>query len=302
MAGGVWTYDDTSRREDLASILKDVSPSDDNMLVSTLETGQATQTLHEWLIDHIDRPTSDDNTAEGADWAEDDNDQPTRSHNITAIAKKSVKVTRTQQKIATGLKKKTMAYQRVKALRELKAKMEFKVVNGVKASGASGTARGMAGLIGVISSHVTARNSGTSFSSDELEDMLQDVWDDVGSEFVSDHLLMPMGIKRKVSTFSGFAANQVNNTDKVFNKVDIYEGSAGTVRIVPHRDVNKTAGTVHVIAIRKEHYRIAYLDKPHWQKMGKTGDHERGQYLTEFTLESLAQRASAMRTGYNQNG
>lgn len=302
MAGGVWTYDDSSRREDLLSILRDVSPISDNYMVTNLEDVPARQTLHEWVVDHIDRPTDTNFSAEGTDFTEEDNPQPTRSDNITAIVKRSVKVTGTAQAVDVALKKKPLEYQKVKSLRKLKADMEYAVINGTKASGASGTARQMAGLQGVISTNMTNRNSGTSMSLDELEDIIQDSWDTVGSEFVSDLVLCPMGIKRKIATFTTRVTHNADSTDRIYNNMSMFEGSAGTVKVIPHRDVNNTDGTTHVYAVREEMYRLAFLRRPDWEKYAKDGDHERGEYITEFTLESLAEKASVKRTGYNLNG
>lgn len=302
MAGGVWTYDDTSRREDLLSILRDVSPISDNYLVTNLEDAPARQTLHEWVVDHIARPTTTNFFAEGTDFAEEDNDQPTRSHNITAIVKRSVKVTGTAQKVDVALKQKPLEYQKVKQLRRLKADMEYATVNGVKASGASGTARAMAGLQGAISTNMTARSSGTSMSVNELEDIIQNSWDNVGAEFVADLVLVPMGIKRKIATFTTRVTHNVDSTERIYNNMSVFEGSAGTVKVIPHRDVNNAAGTTHVYAIREEMYRLAFLRRPFWNKYAQDGDHERGEYITEFTLESLAQRTSVKRTGYNLLG
>lgn len=42
----LFTYEDTSRREDLLDVLRDVSPSADNWLVTHLGTSVALNTLH----------------------------------------------------------------------------------------------------------------------------------------------------------------------------------------------------------------------------------------------------------------
>ena len=191
-----------------------------------------------------------------------------------------------------------MAHQKEIAMKQLAQDIEFALVNGTKASGASGVARGMAGLDGVISSHVTARASGTSMSVTEIEDIMQSVWDNVDGGFTGKTLLVPMGVARKISSFTTNITNYVNETDKLYRNIKTFQGSAGEVKIVPHKDVRKTAGTATVYLINEDMFRVAYLRKPFWKSLAVNGDYEVGQYLTELTLESLAEKSSAKRTGY----
>ena len=76
----------------------------------------------------------------------------------------------------------------------------------------------------------------------------------------------------------------------------------GSHRIMHHRDVNNVAGTTTVYGLREDMHKIAYLDKPTFEELGKTGDADKGHWVTEFTLEVLQEKADVKRTGYNQNG
>lgn len=300
----LFTYDDTSRREDLLSILRDVSPTSDNYLTTNLARSTAKNTFHEWLVFNTSRPTSITFAAEGAEVTEPTHSQPTRSTNITAIIRREVKVSGTERAVSVGLPGDPMDFQKKVGLTLLKSDMEFAVLNGTRASGASGTARGMTGINGVISTNLTARNSGTSMSVTELEDIMQNSWDSVGSGYVANIVLCPMGIKRKIATFTTRVTHNVDSTDKLYNNISFFESSSGTIKIIPHKDVINGTGTTHVYALREEMYRMAFLEgrEPKWQEVPSTGDYSRGMYLTEMTLESLAERASVKRYGYNQNG
>jgi hypothetical protein len=300
----LFTYDDASRREDLLSVLRDVSPIASNYLVTNLGTSQAQNTLHEWLVFNVARPTSITFSTEGAEVTEPLHNQPTRSNNITAIVKREVKVSGTEKAVRVGLPGDPMDFQKKVALSQLKADMEYALINGTRASGASGTARGMTGINGVISTNLTARSSGTSMSVTELEDILQNSWDATGDSYTANIILCPMGIKRKITTFTTRVQPQAQSTDRVYNNISFYESASGTVKIVPHKDVNNSAGTTHVYALRDEMFKMAFLKgrEPQWVDIPSTGDYDRGMYLTEMTLESLAERASVKRTGYNQNG
>lgn len=298
----LYTYDDSSRREDLLSILRDVSPVSDNYLVTNLAESTAQGTFHEWPVRNIARSTADNSVAEGADASEPTGDAPTRSTNITAIFSRAVKVSGTEDVVSRALPGSAMDDEKKIKLMRLKSDMEWAILNGVKASGASGTARTLAGVNSVISTNLTARASGTSMSVTELEDLLQLSWNAVGSGFVADIVLCPMGIKRKIATFTTNVTRNTNQTDKLYNNVGVYESSSGTVKIIPHKDVINATGSTHVYALREEMFRMAFLRRPFYKKLASHGDYEMGAYYAELTLESLAERASVKAYGYNLTG
>lgn len=297
---GLFTYDDPVRRESLLDLLRDVSPIGGNYLVGKLKESKATNTLHEWPTFNVARPTSTNFKAEGAVFADEANTAPVRSQNITAIVTRAVTLSDTEAVINSAGVKDPFAFQKAVSFKKLAADMEFALVRGTAlVSGASGTARQMAGLMGVISTNLTARNSGTSMSVTELEDILQNSWDAVGDmEYVANTVLVPMGIKRKMATFTTRVTVNQDSKDRVFNNISYFEGSAGTVKIVPHKDLINATGSTQVLAINENMFRIAFLRKPKFTEMGKDGDRVRGQYVTEFTLESLAERTSVHRYGY----
>lgn len=303
MPFGLQTYDDGSRRESLLSILKDVSPNTDNYFVTNLGVSTpASNTLHEWVTYNTARPTSVTFVIEGADASYGDLTQPARTNNITAIVSEPVKVSGTERAISTATNEDPFVFQKKQALTRLKAKMEWATINGTRASGSSGVARGMTGFDGMISTNVTGRASGTSFTETELNDILQDSWNEVGSEYVADLIVAPMVIKRRIS---GFTSNLTRNIDasakKLVNEVRVYDSQVGqTVMVIPHKDVRATAGTLTVYALREETFKHAFLKgrEPNYQALAESGDYTAGQYITEFTLCSFAQRASAKRTGY----
>ena len=301
MAIGLQTYQDTSRREDLLSILKDVSPLDGNYLFENLGESMADGTLHEWVTRDISRATSVTFKAEGADATVNDLTAPTRSNNITAILERTVQVTGTQLEVATATGKDPMTDQKEIAMRQLTQDIEFALINGAsKVSGSSGVARQMVGLDGVISTHVTARASGTSMSVTEIEDILEEVWTSTGSGYAGKTLLVPMGLARTISGFTTNITNYVTSTDSLYRNIKTFQGSAGEVKVVPHKDVRNTAGTTTVYLINEDMYKVAYLRKPAWKPLAVSGDYEKGMYNVEFTMESLAEKTSAKRTGYKK--
>ena len=298
------TYDDTSRREDLLSVVGDVTP-DDTPLATMLKTSTASNTLHEWMEDYITPPTSVTAAAEGAGATYTALTQPVRRNNITATLTETFRVSGTEKAIKTGNGQDPLDYQAAKALKTWKMKQEFLLVNGAIASGASGTARGMAGLINVITTLYTARNSGTSLSETEFQDMHQDSWNQGGTENSFDLVLVPFGLKRKIDGFTAGATKYVDQSDKKLTQpVAIYETSAGIARIMQHRYTPSAAATPgpRFLGLKEDLFRVAYLRKPFREMLAKDGDRENGQIVGEFTLEYLAERSSVNRSGYNVNG
>lgn len=305
MAFGKSVYNSSNElRESLLDIIKDISPNEDNYFVSNLGSGSpALQHLHEWNLYHEARPTSVTAEIEGAETSYGDLDAETRSSNYTAILDAPVKLSRTRASIANVTGEDAMAVEKERALRRLKADMEYYTVNGTSAAGSSGVARGMAGMERVISTNVTARASGTSFSETELNDMVQASWDQVGASYVMDVLACPVVIKRRIATFGTNLTRNVNAMDKrLTNEVRVYDSEVGqTVKIIAHKDLRTTAGSLVVLGIREDMFEHSFLvdsGEPHWEDRPATGDWKGGVYITEFTLVSYNEKASVKRTGY----
>jgi len=302
MAWGLITYQDTGRREDLLDILGDVSP-DETPLLTLFPTSRASNTLHEWMKYNISRPTSVSAAVEGADAVYGDLTQPTRANNVTQIITRPIRVSRTERRVNVAAMGDPYAFQKAEGLRNLKLDMEFALLNAVKASGASGVARQMNGIDAFITTNVTARNSGTSFSEQELNDMVADVWTTVNPSKVFDMILCPFRIKQKIAGFAGNSTRYIDASERrLIKDILVYDSAGGTHRIFAHKDVRDSAGTTTVYGLREDLWRVAYLDEPMFEELAKTGDSDKAQWVTEFTVESLEERASVKRTGYAQAG
>ena len=305
MPYGIDSYlEGNNRRESLLSILKDVSPNTDNYFVSNLGSAPAaTNTLHEWVTYNTARPTSVTTAIEGAAATYGDLTAPLRTNNVTAITVEPVRVSGTLRAISTSTGQDPYVFQKAQAIKRLKANMEYLTVNGVFASGSSGVARVLSGIDGMISTNVTARVSGTSFTEVELNNMMQDSWAQVGAEYVADLIVCPMIISRRISGFTSNLTRFIDAKEKrLTNQVRVYDSQVGqSVMIIPHKDVRNAAGTGTVYALREDTFKHAFLTgrEPMYEDLAVDGDRSNGQYITEFTVVSLAQRASAKRTGYD---
>lgn len=310
---GLGTDNQGDDRESLLSILRDVSPNTDNYFSSNLgQAPDATNVLHEWVVYNTARPTSVTFTIEGADATYADLTTPTRTNNYTAIITEPVRVTSSAKavKIATG--EDPLVFQKTQALKRLKAKMEYAIINGVAAAGSCGVARGMNGFSLMISTNLTLRGSGTSFTETELNDIMQDSWNQVGSEYIADVLAVPMVISRRISGFTANLTRMIDAKDKRLDaQVRVYGSQVGKdVMIIPHKDlktVNNSSGIVAqnltVLALREDTWKLSFLtsQEPYFKPLAETGLSTNGEYVTEFTLVGFAQRASAHREGYMNN-
>lgn len=304
MAFGKYANQD-EMRESLLSILRDVSPNEDNYLMSNLGTGSAAMnTIHEWNLYHADRATSASGAIEGAATSYADLAVETRSNNRTLILDEPIRLSRTRASIAMVSGDDAMSKEKERGLKRLKSKMEWATINGEYASGSSGVARGMSGIDQCISTNVTARLSGTSFTETELNDIVQQSYDEVGHEYIMDVLLCPPVIKRRIATMGTNVTRNVMAEDKrLTSEVRVFDADLGpAVKIIAHKDVRTTAGSLTVYGLREDTFEYSFLvgsGEPHWEDRAKDGDRENGAYITEFTLVSLAEKASVKRTGYN---
>jgi hypothetical protein len=298
------TYDDASRREDLLDIVGDVTP-DDTPLATMLKTSTAKDTIHQWLEDYITPPTSVTEASEGTAATYAALSQPARRTNLCAILTETFRVSGTERSVNPGNGADPMDYQAGKALKLWKMKQEYLLVNGALSSGVSGTASKMAGLKSVITTLYTARNSGTSLSETEFQDMHQASWEKGGTDNSFDLVLVPFGLKRKIDGFTAGATKYVDQSDKKLTQpVAIYETSAGVARIMQHRYTPSAAATPgpFFFGLKEDKFRVAYLRKPFKEMLAKDGDRENGEIVGEFTLEFLAEKSSVARSGYNTSG
>jgi hypothetical protein len=304
MAYGLQSFNDPATREDLLDIIQDVSP-DDNPLGSMLKTTTAKQTNHQWLEDYIARPTSNSGSVEGADATFSDLTQPVRRTNITQIITETFRVSGTSRALTEAGMGDTFEYQKAKAMRTWKNRQEFALLRAGLSSGASGAAPTMIGIEAVITSHYTAHLSGMSLSETVFNDMVYDVANDVSNDNVFDYVLTTLRLRQKISTFTAGNTKYVNAKDmKLVRPVMVYQSDFGVHRILGHKDVyssNATPGP-KVIGFNESKWRVAYLRKPAYEPLAKTGDSDKGQIVGELTVEFLAERSNALRTGFNQNG
>jgi len=303
VGGYVYTYPDVARRESLLDVMNMLEPTD-TQLLSGLKQDTAANTLHEWTIDTLET-VGDNAQAEGADAPADASNDPTRPQNVTQIFAKTAKVTGSEN--ADNLKRvsgKRMSRELVKKMKALKNDIEYALVRGTIASGvasnSAASARRLKGVKQWITS-VTSNYNSTTLTETILNDSFQQVWNN-GAEV--DAIYTSMTGKRRISGFTGPTGMQRTTSledRRLTNAIDVYSSdTAKLVKLFPHRHVSvlgdyaTTASVSYdVLALDEEYWATAWYRRPFTQDLAITGDYTAKEIITEMTLESLQQAASA---------
>lgn len=266
---------------------------------SSLAESQATNTLHSWLVDSY-ASAADNAQAEGNDMSFTDLTVPTRSPNIVQLFQKDIRVSNTEQRVAHYGTGDPYTYQLQKKMVELARDIEKALIAGTTASGSSGVARRMNGAIALITTNKTVRNSGTSLSETEFNDIVAGIWDS-GTDVNVDKAFMGSSLKRAVS---GYTAGSTKFTDadgkRLYNTVSVYESDFGVVTLHLEREVPTTAGNKGILMVDSSKWRVAYLrdGRPQHIPLATIGSAKRGMIEAEATLEALNEKSSAYRVGY----
>jgi len=294
MAAGAYVNLDKSVREDLMSILTNLSPTD-TQLSTGLGTSVAKSRKHEWLIDVLSTVKTNA-YIEGADASYPTITDPSRMTNYTQILQQSFLVSDTEESVDKANFNSRYQYEATKALKMIKNDLEYSLIRGVQPS-TMGT-ESYAGVMQGIKTFLclTCTYSGTSLTELQLNDYLQNVWD-AGTEVNA--IYCPMALKRRISGFTANATKYFDQNDKrLVNSIDVYSSDAAKmVKLFPHRHVSIAADTNYdIIGINEDLFKVAYLRKPVIREMAKTGDATKGNIVMEATLECLHPHAGFLRS------
>jgi hypothetical protein len=299
---GIHSIQETVKREDILDEIKDISP-DENPLTTTLGSEKIDQIWHQWPEMYISRDTSVDSSIEGDDNTFADLTTATMRQNTAQVIKKPFAVTETEIEINKVSPKDAYARELSYAMRRLKNSMEFSVIRGTKASGASGVARQMEGFINAVVSgggSSSLRPSGTSMTETEFNDLMTLSWTQTDS-FVADLILLSGNLKRDVSLFTAGNTRNVSAEDKrLVRAISVYESDFGIHELRAHKDMPASNATVGhgVLMLRKELCKVGYLRYPKHVTNAVTGDAKKGHVVAELTAVAHSSRSHVYRGGY----
>jgi len=300
------TNDMKGIREDLSDIIYDVSPVE-TPFQNSVPRVEATNTTHEWQVDSL-AAAATNAVIEGDDATTDASSATTRLSNNMQISDKVARVTGTGRAVNTAGRADELDYQMLKRARELRRDQEKVLLeNQAKVTGNDTTAR----QLGAIGSWITtnddfasdggsptaadgtdARTDGTqrAFTEDQLKTVLKLVFDEGGQP----DLLMVGPFNRQVaSSFSdGRTVLQRAEDEKLNDTFNVYASDFGELKIVP----NRFQRARDALVLQSDMWAVAFLPGRNMvtTDLAKTGDTDRRQILSEYTLESRNEKASGM--------
>lgn len=294
MAIGLITYSDASRREDLIDVITNVSP-DETPLLSGLPMGSAAKnTYHEYLTDTF-AAYADNAAAEATAFTATDHTAPSRAGNVCQIFLDNIRVSGTE--LAVNTVEDAYSYQINKNLKEHAKDIELALMQGTRASGNSGVARRMTGIMAALTTNATARNSGSSLGETTFNDIMAMIWNNSGK--VATEVFVGSTLKRDISGFTATNTKFVDATDKrLVGSVAIYESDFGVHKIFLHRNVPAGANAKALVAINPEYHRLSFLRPTKVTPIAQTGDFKSAQIVTEMTLENRGEATGAKVTGF----
>lgn len=279
-------------REDLASFVADISPTETPIL-SALSRNKATAVLHEWTTGAL-RAAAANEKVEGDDAAIDTATAKTRFNNRCAISNYVAGVTKTQQVVDKVGMQDAMAEEVMKGLKTIKRDQEVMIhANTAKVAGNDTTARKIGGIptwlkdnVSAIGANPTGDGSdvatdGTqrAFSEDMLLTVSQSCYTNGGSPTILD---VGAFNKRVVSSFPGNVTRHVTaDEQKLINSIDVYEDDFNKLKVVP----NRFALARNAILWDVEMAKISYLRPMDTWDLATTGSSIRKQAECEWTLE-----------------
>jgi len=297
------TNDMVGIREDLSDVIYDVSPVEVPFL-SMAAHNEATNTYHEWQVDSLAAASGTNVVIEGDDATTDASSPTTRRGNYTQISDKVARVTGTARSVTTAGRADEMDYQMLKRARELKRDMEkMLLADNARVAGNDTTPRELAGVPSWIITAVSNAGDGTEPTGDGTdayvagtarqftEDMLKTVgktcWDNGGNPGI----LLSGSFNRQIaSTFGGGTKVQKAEDKTLHATFDIYEGDFGNYKLVPDRFTSAS----NVFGLDMEYWKVAFLPGRNMvtEELAKTGDTDRKQILSEYTLEACNEKSS----------
>lgn len=279
-------------REDLAQIVKDISPTDTPILTA-LPTGKADAVLHEWTTGAL-RTAAANEKVEGDDAAIDAATAKTRYNNRTAISNYVAGVTKTQQAVDKVGTMDAMAEEVTKGIRTIKRDMEVMIhANTAKVAGNDTTARKTAGIptwlitnVSAIGAAPTGDGSDTAtdgtqraFTEDLLLTVSQSCYTNGGEPTILD---VGAFNKRVVSSFSGNQTRHVTaSAQQLINSIDVYEDDFNKLKVVP----NRFALARNAVLWDTEQAKICDLRPMETWDLATTGSSIRKQIEREWCLE-----------------
>jgi hypothetical protein len=294
------TYTGKGIAESFEDIIFDISP-EDTPLLSIAKRSSAGQTFHQWQTDSL-AAAGTNRALEGDDSTFATLAATTVLGNYTQISSKTVQISNTYDVVRKYGRKSEVAYQLMKAGKEMKRDMEYAIVrNQASSAGGAATARSSAGIESWITNRVlaTGSTSGTTpgfsggtvaaptdgtqvtFIEADLKSALQLAWTDGGEPSL---ILMSATNKARFSGFAGIATKfvdvQIKTQATITGAADVYVSDFGNHTVKLDRFMRDQA----VLCVDPGYVGLASLRPLSKEELAKTGDSTKYLLTAEYAL------------------
>jgi len=300
------TYKTIGNREGLTDVIADLF-MDETPLFSMSEKINAISTKHEWQEDTL-ASASRAGIVEGADLTYAQTAARTRLYNYTQIRLRNWAVSFTQMAVTTAGIKDDVARELMKAMKAIATDYETQLLTtGDRTVGTTAIARESRGLLKAIVSNTGYGSGGASgdaatsqLTEDVINARLQEIWDAGGNP----RALICGGyqkrvISKKFSAKTGFTFNIEASTRQAIANINKYEGSFGTIDIIPDKFM---AQTKRLAIITPEMIKIAVLRDIKQYKGAPTASTIKGWVEGEMCLQWGNEKAHAEQYSLQNSG
>ena len=300
------TYSAIGNREDLSDVIYNIDPTE-TPFVSGISKIKSSAVLHEWQTQALAAVSSINSVLEGDDATTDTLTATVRLGNYHQISDKVARVSGTQRAVEHAGRDDELDYQVSLKGKELKRDMEtIALANQGRNAGAAGTPRAIGAVLSWIFSNtskgtngsdptaagvgVSTRTDGSvrAFTEAQLKTVLQSAWNNGGDP---DTIMVGGFNKQQFSTFTGRSSPMEEaKSKKIVATVDVYESDFGTLKVVP----NRFQRTRDVLVLEMDMWALGTLPGRNMVStvLAKTGDSDRKQLLSEYTIEARNEKAS----------
>ena len=298
------SYDAKGIREDLMNIIYDISP-EQTPLISNIGQETVSNTLFEWQTDSLAAADATTAQIDGDDVASFTAVTATvRVNNRTQISRKDFLIADNLQFQDLAGRNSEIAYQTVKAGKELRRDMEAVLsANVIPTAGSTSAARKTGGLSAWLSTNSVSNTGGATaganpvltagipttiqtegtqraFTETLLKDVVQNCWTEGGEPTM---VLLGAHNKQTMSGFAGIAAQRYMappGPTTIVGAADVYVSDFGELSIVPDRFTPAR----NVFVLDTEYLGVGMLRPMQTVELAKTGDAEKRMILAEYGL------------------
>jgi hypothetical protein len=268
---------------------ENISPID-TWFTSNTGTTSCKARYHEWQTDALAAAAANAQI-EGDTVSATAITATTRLGNYTQILRKAFAITDTEDLVDKAGRDSEISYQTQLKLKELARDIEYAlVINASTASGATGTARQLKGVLGWIATNTSSASAtGLDITPALFNNQLQVIWAAGGKP---QHALVGGYVKQTIDAWTTNTRYIMADAEKLVSAVSVFQSSFGTIQLHLHQQINTTSAGSVVILGDMSLWQKAWLRKPKTEKMARTAPATLINIECELTLESRQEKGS----------